>query len=167
MTHDCVKKKRKKKEKKETRLSYKKGDVAHHIKHGGVWAALNGCKWVFLHCDAWHPIFPHRQKHMDSIPSLPCCFIYMIVSRLVFFRPPWLDIPARLAVRVLRWKTLRLKGAEINTLCKLFHTRCVGLHRKPCVLSIKQGRLAFPLSPLSYIQMGRIFFFFFLLCNKT
>lgn len=38
------------------------------------WIAFNGCKWVFLHCNAWHPIFPCRRKHVDPIESLSYCF---------------------------------------------------------------------------------------------
>lgn len=70
------------------RLSHerKKGEVSRHIKRGGAGAALMSLKWVFLHRDAWHPIFPPRRKHVDSIHSLPCHFLYAMLSRLFF--PP-------------------------------------------------------------------------------
>lgn len=129
----------------------------HQMQRCWIELLFNGCKWVFLHCDAWHPIFPHRRKHMDSIQSLPCCFIYTIVSCLFFPSTRSTCLAHFDSVEIK--KTLRLQATEMTTLCKLFHTHCFGLQRY--VLSMKQERLPFPLSPLGYIQMGRIFFFFF------
>lgn len=77
----------KKREKKSgARLSHEweKGEVNGHIKRGGAGAASSDCKWVFLHHDAWHPIFPPRHKHVDSTLSLSCQFLYMVCFSL-----PW------------------------------------------------------------------------------
>lgn len=122
------------------------------------WAPFNGCKWVFLHCNAWHPIFPHRRKHMDPIQSLPYCFIYMIVSCL--FSP--LILSTCLAhFDNVKMKTQRLQGTEMTTLCKLFHTNCVGLHHHDIYPFNEVKRLPFPLSPLYSNGLVPFSFFFF------
>lgn len=47
--------------------------------------AFNIAKWIFLHCDAWHTIFPDGRKHMVPIGILLCTIIYMIMSCLFSF----------------------------------------------------------------------------------
>lgn len=87
------------------RLSHerKKGEVSRHIKRGGAGAALMSLKWVFLHRDAWHPIFPPRHKRVDSIhfamPFSLCDVVTSVFSSL--------DLRHLLGpqVTVLRWKT--------------------------------------------------------------
>lgn len=72
------------------KLSYhirKELNEIHHIKcRDGELSCFYGCKWVFLHCNAWLLIFPHRQKHMSYIQNLPYCFkfYYKSVSCLFF-----------------------------------------------------------------------------------
>lgn len=130
------------------------------------WAAFNGCKWVFLHCNAWHPIFPHRRKHMEPIQTLPYCFIYKTVSRLFFpltFSTCW----AHFDNEKIK-KTLWLKGTKTNTLCKLFFTPTVLDYTTTAIHPFnKTTETTFPVMSIIFKWAGSFSFFFFATRHKV
>ena len=134
-------------------------DPPHQRQICWVLAAFNGCKWVFLHFNAWHPIFPHKRKHMDPIQSLSYCFIYMIVSCL--FSPLTHSTCLAHFDNVEIKKLCLLRGCEITTLCKTFSHPLCWITPPRYIISMKQQRLPFPLSPL-YSNGPGLFSFFFL-----
>lgn len=145
-------------------------DPPHQTQEMLNWAAFNGCKWVFLHCNAWHPIFPHKRKHMDTIQSLPYCFIYMIVSCL--FSPLTLSTClAHFDNAEIKKKKKKKHSADSEalklSLCANFSHPLCWITPPRYILSMKQERLPFPLSPLYSNGPGPFSFFFFATRHKV
>lgn len=165
MTHNYIK--------RETPLSYKKKkksqmrcDPPHQMQRCWIELLFKGCKWVFFHCDAWYPIFPHRWKHMDSIQSLPYCFIYTIVSCLFF--------PSTRSTCLAHFDSVEIKKrCDFEPLrlplCANFFTPTV-LDYTTAIRAFNEAReTTFPVKSIRLYSNGPDLFlsFFLLLRNKT
>lgn len=139
-------------------------DPPHQMQEMLNWAAFNGCKWVFLHCNAWHPIFPHKRKHMDPIQSLPYCFIYMIVSCLFS--------PLTLSTCLAHFDNVKIKNVADSKalklpLCANFFTPTV-LDYTTAIYSFNEAReTTFPVKSIIFKWAGPFSFFFFATRHKV
>lgn len=160
MTHDCER------DKVSYHLKAKSWkDVIHHIKsreHVG-WS----CFLMAVNQSFYNVIMTsYISKHNDSTHILSCCLISLTV--------PCLSIPLIHATCPAHFHrqdtncTTRKWPLHATLFTATDTDYTPAIYRRLYAFN-EQERLPFPLSPLGYIQMGRILFFFFFLRlrNKT